>query len=147
MSNPYCKILDDYRELNILFPLSGRAVYTLQGFNRVLIFLLRNVTSSFIEPIRTRILRSQLVRKRRGCSGGAKVLGKLLVPGRPTFLDNSRASAGCFCSGCGWDLFSRLSFSFFLSLWETSLYRLKYCLKGPLNPKQPTNRKRQKINS
>ena len=26
-----------------------------------------------------------------------------------------------------------------LSLWETARSRLKYCLKGPLNPKQPTN--------
>ena len=25
------------------------------------------------------------------------------------------------------------------SLWETARYRLNYCLKGPLNPKQPTN--------
>ena len=25
------------------------------------------------------------------------------------------------------------------SLWETARYRLKYCLKGPLNPKQPTS--------
>ena len=25
------------------------------------------------------------------------------------------------------------------SLWETAGYRLKFCLKGPLNPKQPTN--------
>ena len=24
------------------------------------------------------------------------------------------------------------------SLWETARYRLKYCLKGPLNPIQPT---------
>ena len=24
-------------------------------------------------------------------------------------------------------------------LWETTRYRLKYCLKGPLSPKQPTN--------
>ena len=24
------------------------------------------------------------------------------------------------------------------SLWETARYRLKYCLKGPLNPNQPT---------
>ena len=31
--------------------------------------------------------------------------------------------------------FSPLSPSF----WETARYRLKYCLKGPLNPKQPTN--------
>ena len=36
-----------------------------------------------------------------------------------------------------------LSFIFsFLCLplfWETARNRLKYCLKGPLNPKQPTN--------
>ena len=25
------------------------------------------------------------------------------------------------------------------SLWETARYRMKYCLKEPLNPKQPTN--------
>ena len=25
------------------------------------------------------------------------------------------------------------------SLWETARYRLKYCLKGPLSPKQPIN--------
>ena len=25
------------------------------------------------------------------------------------------------------------------SFWETARYRLKYCLKGPLSPKQPTN--------
>ena len=25
------------------------------------------------------------------------------------------------------------------SRWETARYRLKYCLKGPLSPKQPTN--------
>ena len=31
-------------------------------------------------------------------------------------------------------------FSFlFPSLWETARYRLKYCLKGPLKLKQPTN--------
>ena len=33
--------------------------------------------------------------------------------------------------------FSRLSF-IFLPLWETACYRLKYYLKGPLNPRQPT---------
>ena len=33
--------------------------------------------------------------------------------------------------------FSHLSF-LSPSLWETARYRLKYCLKGPLNPKQPT---------
>ena len=31
------------------------------------------------------------------------------------------------------------------SLWETARYRLKYCLKEPLNPKQPTNRNQPKV--
>ena len=50
------------------------------------------------------------------------VLGKLPVPGRPTYLDYSRARAYCACSRCGWGLcghfYSRLSFlsSFSLSL-------------------------------
>ena len=47
-------------------------------------------------------------------------------------------------SRCEWSLFghfySRISFLFFFSvLWETGRYRLKYCQKGPLNPKQPIN--------
>ena len=44
------------------------------------------------------------------------------------------------CGGC-LDIFSLVChFSFlFPSLWETARYRLKYCLKGPLSPKQPTN--------
>ena len=72
------------------------------------------------------------------------VLGKLPVPGRPTNLDYSKARAYCSCSWCGWGLFghffSRLSFSLLSpSLWETARYRLKYCLKRPLNPNQPTN--------
>ena len=37
-----------------------------------------------------------------GWSGGAKVLGKLSVPGRPTSLDDSRARAYCACSRYGW---------------------------------------------
>ena len=32
------------------------------------------------------------------------------------------------------------------SLSETARYRLKYCLKGPLNPKQPTNQPQMGIN-
>ena len=45
------------------------------------------------------------------------------------------AGGGCF------DIFSLIYHSSFLSpsLWETARYRLKYCLKGPLSPKQPTN--------
>ena len=36
-----------------------------------------------------------------GWSGGAMVLGKRPVPGRPTILDDSRARAYCVCSRCG----------------------------------------------
>ena len=38
-------------------------------------------------------------------SGGAMVLGKLPVPGRPTYLDYSRARAYCACRRCRWGLF------------------------------------------
>ena len=77
---------------------------------------------------------------RGGGSGGAMVLGKLSVPGRPTKLDNSRARAYCACSRCGLGLFGHFFLSsifclFFLPLWEMGLYRLKYCHKGPPNPK------------
>ena len=64
------------------------------------------------------------------------VLGKLPVPGQgPTPLSVG-AGGGCL------DIFT-LIYPFFPlspSLWETARYRLKYFLKGPLNPK-PTNRK------
>ena len=42
---------------------------------------------------------------RGGGSGGAMVLGKLPVPGRPTNLDENRARAYGACRGCGWGLF------------------------------------------
>ena len=47
------------------------------------------------------------------------------------------AGRGCL------DIFSLIYHFFFLSpsLWETARYRLKYCLKGPLSPKQPTNQR------
>ena len=82
--------------------------------------------------------------------GGAMVLGKLPVPGRPSKLADSRARAYCACSGCGWGcldiftliyLFSPLS----PSLWETARYRLKYCLKGLFNLKQPTNQQHLQV--
>ena len=48
------------------------------------------------------------------------VLGKLPVPGRPTYFDYSRERAYCGCGGCGWGLseyfFSHLSFLFSFSL-------------------------------
>ena len=87
---------------------------------------------------------TKIFQKARGRSGGAMMLGKLPVPGRPTNLDYSRATAYCACSRCGWgclDIFSLIYLFSFLSssLWETARYRLKYYLKGPLSPKQPTN--------
>ena len=39
------------------------------------------------------------------------VLDKLPVPGRPTYLDASRARVYCACSGCGWGVV----WTFFLS--------------------------------
>ena len=84
------------------------------------------------------------------------VLGKLPVPRRPTNLDYSRARTYCACSGCRrkkremiderkkmskLDIFflSSIISLFFVPLWETARYRLKYCLKGPLSPKQPAS--------
>ena len=55
----------------------------------------------------------------------------------PIWLIVGQVGAGKGCL----DIFS-LVYHFSLlspSLWETALYRLKYCLKGPLSPKQPTN--------
>ena len=70
------------------------------------------------------------------------VLGKLPVPVRPTNLDYSRARAYCAYSRCGWGLFGHFISSVISclspSLWEVIRYRLIYCLKGLLNPKQPT---------
>ena len=72
------------------------------------------------------------------------VLGKLPVPGRPTILIRVGQGPTVLTVGAGGGcldiftliyLFSPLS----PSPWETARYRLKYCSKGPLNPKQPTN--------
>ena len=71
------------------------------------------------------------------------VLGKLPVPGRPTILitvGQGPIALAVGAGGGGLDIFT-LIYSFLSlspSLWETARYRLKYCLKGPLNPK-PTN--------
>ena len=80
----------------------------------------------------------------RGWSGGAKVLGKLPVPGRPTILITVGQGPTALAVGAGGgclDIFTLIYpfSSLSPSLWETARYRLKYCLKGPLNPKQPTN--------
>ena len=61
------------------------------------------------------------------------------------FLENLTVGQGPIAlavgaGGGGLDIFTLIYPSFPLSpsLWETARYRLKYCLKGPLNPK-PTN--------
>ena len=56
-----------------------------------------------------------------GRSGGAKVLGELSVPGRPTSLDDSRARAYCTCSRCGWGLFGHFSLIYLLFFFSLSL--------------------------
>ena len=68
------------------------------------------------------------------------VLGKLPVPGRPTIWIRVGQGPTALAVGAGGgclDIFT-LDYPFLSSLWETARYRLKYCLKGPLNPKQPT---------
>ena len=72
------------------------------------------------------------------------VLGKLPVPGRPTIWITVGQGPTALTVGAGGgclDIFTLLyPFSpLSPSLWETARYRLKYCLKGPLNPNQPTN--------
>ena len=74
----------------------------------------------------------------RGCGVNFQFRGVLLtwiiVGQGPTVL---AVGAGGDCL----DIFS-LVYQFSLlspSLWETARCRLKYCLKGPLSPKQPTS--------
>ena len=73
------------------------------------------------------------------------VLGKLSVPGRPTIWITVGQGPTALAVGAGGgclDIFT-LIYPFFPlspSLWETARCRLKYCLKGPLNPKQATNK-------
>ena len=72
------------------------------------------------------------------------VLDKLPVPGRPTIWITVGQGPTALAVGAGegcLDFFTLIyPFLLFLPLsWETTRYRLKYCLKGPLNPKQPTN--------
>ena len=73
-------------------------------------------------------------------SGGAMVLGKLPVPGRPTIRITVGLGPTALAVGAGGVVWTFLLSSLLSpSLWETARYRLKYCIKGPLNPKQPTN--------
>ena len=72
------------------------------------------------------------------------VLGKLPVPGRPTIwitVGQGPTALAVGASGGCLDIFTLIyPFSpLSPSLLETARYGLKYCLKGPLSPKQPTN--------
>ena len=66
------------------------------------------------------------------CQG---VLQPWLTVGQGPIVLSVGAGGGCL------DIFSLIYHFSFLSpsLWKTARYRLKYCLKGPLSPKQPTN--------
>ena len=74
------------------------------------------------------------------------MLGKLPVRGRPTiFVTVGQGPTALAVGGGGvglvWTflLSSVLSLLFLPLFGRTARYRLKYCLKGPLNLKQPTN--------
>ena len=76
------------------------------------------------------------------------VLGKLTVPGRPTIWMTVGQGPTALAVGAGGgclDIFTLIyPFSpLSPSLWKTARYRLKYYLKGPLNPNQPTNQHRK----
>ena len=80
----------------------------------------------------------------RGWSGGAMVLGKLPGPGRPIIWTIVGQGPIALAVGAGGGLFGHFYSPILFSplppsLWETARYRLKYCLKGPQNPNQPTN--------
>ena len=80
------------------------------------------------------------------------MLGKLSVLGRPTswmIVGQGPIALAVGAGGGCLDIFSLIYLfsSLSPSLWETARYRLKYCLKGPLNPKQPTNQPTFPLNS
>ena len=75
------------------------------------------------------------------------VLLKYPVPGRPTIWITVGQRPTALAVGAGGDCLDifTLNYPFFPltpSLWETARYRLKYCLKRPLNPNQQTNQKK-----
>ena len=72
------------------------------------------------------------------------VLGKLTLPGVLLIWIRVGQGRTVLAVGAGrgcLDIFSLVYHFCFLSpcLWKTARYKLKYCPKGPLSPKQPTN--------
>ena len=70
------------------------------------------------------------------------MLGKLPVPGYPTNLGIKGHGPIALAVGAGGGCLDIFSLVYLFSLSpsrETARYRLKYYLKGTLNPKQPTN--------
>ena len=94
------------------------------------------------------ISKHQLLASHSNVLGGGRVvrwsLIKLPVPGHPTVWMIVGLGPIALAVGTGGgclDIFTLL-YPFpplSPSLWETARYKLKYGLKGPLNPKQPTN--------
>ena len=64
------------------------------------------------------------------------VLLTWLTVGQGPIVLSVGAGGGCFDS---YSLICHFSFLSPSPSWETARYRLKYCLNGPLSPKQPTN--------
>ena len=72
------------------------------------------------------------------------VVGKFPAPGRPTIWMIGEQGPIAIAVGAGGsclDIFTLLCLFSPLSpaLWDTARYRLKYCLKETINPRQPTN--------
>ena len=72
------------------------------------------------------------------------VLGKLPGPGRPTNWMTVGQESTALAVGAAGGCLDNFTLLYLFSprtpsLWETTRYRQKYYLKGPLNPKQPTN--------
>ena len=66
------------------------------------------------------------------------------MPGRPTIWITVGQGPTALALGAGEGCLDIITLIYPFSplspsLWETAPYRLKYCLKGPLNPKQTTN--------
>ena len=80
------------------------------------------------------------------------MLGKLPVPGRPKYLDYSRARAYCACSGCGWGLFGHffshlsLLFSFSLSLGD-GLIKTEILSQRAVKPQTTNQQTKDKVNT